>query len=502
MKRPSIRRAPRNPQRVGRSAAVCCTPSVPTIVLSNRVLTAAGVFAPAALVIEGGVITDILPQDVARSAWPQAPVDDLGDHWLTPAMVDGHTHVALHALRGVLSGDSTRGNVVEDLFYRFESGLDAAEVRAFARMGAWEALLHGTGCVFDHYFHAPAVAEALVEVGLTGVVAPTLQDLGGPFAHASDEGLADVERLDSPSWAERGIVAALGPHAMDTVSRELWRQIADVAQRRELPVHVHVAQSLEEVQRVSGRHGHSPVQELLATGVLDAAPRALLVHMIYADGADLAALRGGRALLGHCPHSAFVLGHPARVDRWRDLPWLVGSDCAASNDAMDVRGELRVVHGLAAWASAGSAAYTRFAGGDSLGGGEAWRERGRIRAAAPELLEPASLLGRVTTTPGTFHPRQLTGTLAPGALANLAVWDAEHPVFWPALDPLRAIVLGNASAALLHVMTRGEWRGERGRFAQSLRRSELYRAHREEASQRLHQRLQRLGLQLAPLGQG
>ena len=459
--------------------------------------------APAAVAIAAGHITHVstgVDRQAARDALRPGPddtVEDLGGALLSPAFIDGHTHLALHALRGLTERRTTDQNVVEDLFYRFESGLTAEEVRAFARVGATEALIHGTGLVFDHYFHGPAVAEAASDVGLCAAIAPTVQDLGGPFAHASEQGLLDTLALDSPAWLARGIAAMVGPHAMDTVSAALWRQIGDVSAARNLPVHVHVAQSLEEVARVSARTGRTPVEELVETHILDVAPTTLAVHMIYASRADLARLTGKHVVLGHCPHSGLIFGHPARLDAWEQacVPWLVGSDCAASNDAMDVRSELRIVLGQAALAATFSSEYGDFLAHANVDAAEgAWDVRRSRRDALARLFEPAALLAGVTSVPGRVHPKLPAGAITPGALANFAVWDADHPVFWPLSDPLRGLALASVSPALLQVMTRGLWRGERGRFADSIVRSEVAIAHRAEASARLRERLVRLGL--------
>jgi 5-methylthioadenosine/S-adenosylhomocysteine deaminase len=458
---------------------------------------------PAAVVVEGSRITRVVTAPGRRAALAllgpthDAVIDDLGEAWLTPALIDGHTHLSLHSVRGLAEKHTTETNMVEGLYYRYESGLTAPEVRSFARMGAYEALIHGTGLVFDHYFHALEIAGAAVDVGLAAAVAPTVQDIGGPFQHASDEGLAAAETLDSPEWADRGIVAMIGPHAMDTVSPALWRKVADLAARRALPVHVHVAQSLEEVERVAARSGRSPVAELVHTGVLEAAPITLAVHMVYASRADLASLPKDRVILSHCPQSALVFGHPSRVDAWEaaGLRWLVASDTAASNDALDPRSELRLVLGQAALAGTFSSDYEAFLQhGRAADARAAWLRRGEARTTLHRLFDPAELLGAVTSVPGSAHPRLLAGVIAPGALANLALWDKDHPVFWPALDPVRSLAFADASLALRHMMTVGRWRGERGRFAESLRESDDYREHHAEASGRLRARLASLGM--------
>ena len=91
-------------------------------------------------------------------------------------------HLGLVMLRGTGVQAASAGNVVEDLIYKAESHLEAADIAAFVRMGAYEALLSGTGLVWEHYFEGAVLAETLREMGLCAVVGPTLEDRGGPAA--------------------------------------------------------------------------------------------------------------------------------------------------------------------------------------------------------------------------------------------------------------------------------------------------------------------------------
>src|SRR5690606_21095883 len=143
------------------------------------------------------------------------------------------------------------------------------DVHAFARMGAYEALLSGTTTVWDHYYHGHALGHAIRDVGLTGVVAPTLQDLSGPGASHTERAIAaTVAIAEDTELADAGIVVAVGPHATDTVSDSLWSRVVSLATELRVPVHVHLSQSVEEYLRSIERHGVSPIQHLEQLGIL------------------------------------------------------------------------------------------------------------------------------------------------------------------------------------------------------------------------------------------
>lgn len=438
--------------------------------------------------VQGAFIVDVVEQDRAafESSDERAHTVDLGGKLLAPAWVDGHTHIALSVLRAV-SLEEMSGNVVESVYYRYESHLTPEDIRAFARMGAWECLLAGTAAVFEHYYAAEQVAEALLDVGITGVIAPTLQDLAGPGMADHDAQLEATERIHrSERLQAAGVFAALGPHATDTVSDGLFGRAADLSRALDIPVHMHVAQTIDEVERSFGRHGCTPVERLHRLGVLDV-PRALLVHSLWVSEADLERLDPARHALGYCPWSQVQFGFPAHLRSWRGhgIPIAVGTDTGSSNDTMNVQQELRLVASGAAFETSHGAAHAAFRAEGTLAEARRVREsRAHATAEVRRLSESSALLPLITETPGTLHNSLKLGRIAPGWRANLAVYDLDHPAMWPGNAPLRALCWGDASAALHQLIVQGEPVGPPGVWRQELLASDRYQAHRLEASQR------------------
>lgn len=446
---------------------------------------------PAAITLNGHTIeavetrTGVTPSDAPGSP----PVTDFGEHLITPAFNNAHTHVALVGLRGAVSSTVARGNMVEELFYVWEKRLTADDVRALARMGAYECLLSGVGTVWDHYFFADAMVAGLRDVGIGGVIGPALQDRSGPGVPQWEAQLDATERLaQDPSLAADGLAVAVAPHATDTVSADLWRSAADLAQRLNLPVHSHCAQSLEELARRHDEDGCSPVQWLKRLGVLDKAPATLLVHMLYASDPDLKMLDAERHVLGLCPYSQLQFGFPAPLDRWEKLglPWLVATDAAASNDSMNVQKEMRWAGGWRTAPLSASAEFEAFArDGDLAAANRLWDRRKAEHETSDVTSTPERLLRSVWDVPGKLHPTHRTGVIAPGAVANFAIWDAGHPSMWPGTDLLRALAYNDTTGALHAMIVAGRDRGTAGAFAQSIVQSTDYQDARAEADQRL-----------------
>lgn len=451
---------------------------------------------PARVVVDGSRIVEVHE----GSELTEAAIDHrLGaNQVLAPAWIDGHTHLALHALRGVPTTAAAAGNMVEEVFFSVEQHLTEADVRAFTRVGAMECLLHGTAFVHDHYYHAPAVVDALRDVGLAGIVAPTLQDLGGPARADSARGLAETEELAlRTDLREDGISIALGPHATDTVSDALWQKVLELAERRELPIHVHVAQSEAEFGRARAQGARTPVDRLRRAGVLDSQVPLLLVHMLFVDTNDLQALDPRRHMLGACPFSQLQFGFPAPVEEWTaaGIPWLAGTDCVASNDAMNVQKELRLLGGQVGYATTWSKqrAALHYDATVSLARELESSRRERL-IEHQRMRDPEFLFGRATHVPGGWHSGIRVGSIEVGALANLAVYDLSHPALWPADEPLRALVFADPAPALDGLMVAGRWRSEPGRGREGLFDRAQAREWCAEATVRREELLRRAGL--------
>ena len=405
---------------------------------------------------------------------------------IAPAFVNAHTHLAMSALRGLTSIVNQEGNVIEDVYFKIESELDAHDIRAFTRLGAMESLLHGVGFVWEHYYGGTASAEGIIDVGLEGVVSPTLQDVHGPGTAILDAQLNATETLNSEHFASRGIFAAWGPHATDTVSDTLWHKITEAALRTNLPLHLHLSQSWEEYQRNHTKFEQSPVERLKNLGVLECS--FLGVHGLYLSEPDLELLSPDRHTLGFCPGSQVQFGFPAHFDSWHQLkiPWIVGTDCGVSNDSMNVQQELRLVAGMGSLRTTWSLEHERLRQLGTLASGRTVIEN---RQDAFEEFEcyrdPSLLLKTITSIPGSMHSKVKVGQIKVGSRASLLIIDPNHPCLWPGDDMLRSLAYCDAAPAIESMMVGGRWLAPPGEpFREVLLKGDDYQECLIEAHQR------------------
>ncbi len=410
------------------------------------------------------------------------------DKLISPAFVNAHTHLAMNCFRLANAHGLAKRNMIEDLFFRVEDQMTAQDVYAFARIGAYESLLAGVGFVWDHYYFAEEIAQAFADSGLAGVIAPTLQDIDGP-------GVKNLEKFwnqtlaihKNSAFKKVGIFSAFGPHATDTVSLELLEKIGEAAHKENLPVHMHVAQSYEEVDYTIKNYGLNPYQVLLKSGLPDISPHNLWVHNVYAQNQDLESFASSNNTLCFCPFSQTIFAFPADVLAWEDagVRWIVATDCAASNDSMNPQKELRQVAAVPAYRVTEGTPFQEYSTGRSTHFKAANDNRQMLKENYKQFSNPDWLLNKIWSLPGQMHPEVKVGQIRKGSLANLVIWDANHPCLWPSPD-LQALAFSETQPAIWGMFVAGRQIGEFGSFHDSLVHSRAYQECAQEATNRLH----------------
>ncbi|ASA77764.1 amidohydrolase [Thermococcus sp. 5-4] len=375
-----------------------------------------------AVVIDGSVIRDVVPADGIR----QYDVDEVygGKGFLIlPGLVNAHTHVAMAKFRG-LGEDVPIERWLSDVIWPAELEWTREEIRRWALIGMAEALSNGSTTVNDHYFFADEIAKTARELGIRAFVGQTVMDLVDfPIAEPA-EGFRFFKR-----WEGRDelVTPILAPHATNTVSLELMREIGEFARERNALVHVHLSQSRSEVREVKQRYGLSPVEYLQRAGVLH--ENLIGVHGIYLDDSEVSLYSKSGATLVHCSLSMAKL--EGRIAPIIEL-FENGTNIALGNDSpnpvglMDMFTEMRFAAVL----------------------NKVWRKRTDV-ASARDVFRWATLGGAMAL-------KLKAGLIKPGYLADLILLNARKPQFLPGENPYSHIVYSARGSDVEMVMVNGE----------------------------------------------
>jgi len=376
----------------------------------------------AAVVIDGSVIRDVVPADGIR----QYDVDEVyggKGYLILPGLVNAHTHVAMAKFRG-LGEDVPIERWLSGVIWPAELEWTREEIRRWALIGMAEALSNGSTTVNDHYFFADEIAKTARELGIRAFVGQTVMDLVDfPIAKPA-EGFRFFKR-----WEGRDelVTPILAPHATNTVSLELMREIGEFARERNALVHVHLSQSRSEVREVKQRYGLSPVEYLQRAGVLH--ENLIGVHGIYLDDSEVSTYAKSGATLVHCSLSMAKL--EGRIAPIIEL-FENGANIALGNDSpnpvglMDMFTEMRFAAVL----------------------NKVWRKRTDV-ASARDVFRWATLGGAKALG-------LKAALIKPGYLADLVLVNARKPQFLPGENPYSHIVYSARGSDVELVMVNGE----------------------------------------------
>ncbi len=397
-------------------------PRGPLHVAGLTVLDGTGAFTTeTSLVVDGPTIRDLGTRDAVAARWPQLPALDGRGFTVTPGLVNAHTHAAMGFFRGLGHG---RDNMIESFFFPAEKALTAELLEPLSYSYLYAGLRAGVTSFGDHYYFADGVALALERFGLRGAVGETVADLGGAFPGRRGWDLWR-QRISQWPYSSR-IRPVVAPHAADTVSPALLRELAAFATSHALPLHMHLSQTAGERSRVFAREKLSPVAYAAQCGALT--PRTLAVHLVTVDAADIQTLRDHGVTAGLCPASQIIYEQLAPLAPIMDagIPVALGTDCAASNDGADMLAEMRLTGLLA-----------------------------KDRGAQPDRFEPGELLRM-----GAAHGAQVlglgSGRIAAGEPADL-VFFAEDLGSEPATRPDANLIYSLSSRQAQHVMVDGRF---------------------------------------------
>ncbi|WP_373086963.1 8-oxoguanine deaminase [Zhongshania sp.] len=398
------------------------------------------------LVIEEGRIIEMLGAGQA----PLTPCDEVFDareHVVVPGLVNCHHHFYQTLTRAVPAALNKELFPWLQTLYPIWSGLSEEMIEVSSSLALAELLASGcTTAVDHHYVFSDALAQAIdvqvavaqrlgIRVTLTRGSMSLGQDDGGlppqsvvqSEAQIIDDSLRLIQHYhDAGAGAMTRI--ALAPCSPFSVSREIMRESAVLAEQYGVGLHTHLAETLDEEAFCLQQFGMRTVDYLASVGWLKKG--SWLAHGIHFDDAEVQRLGAAGVGICHCPSSNMVLA--SGICRSLELeaagcPLGLGVDGSASNDGSNMISEVRQAM-LLQRLRYGAARVSHF---------DAWRWA---------TAGGAAVLGR-----------EDIGAIAVGKQADLALFKLDEMRFSGSHDPLAALLLCGAQRAD-RVLVAGEWR--------------------------------------------
>lgn len=393
------------------------------------------VYPGGAVAVRGERIVDVGPQAELAARTPAAQVFDCRGRVLIPGLVNAHTHAPMTLLRGM--ADDLRLDVwLLGYMMPVEREFVSPD---FCRLGTLlacaEMIRSGVTCFADMYYFEESVAQAVAEAGLRAVCSQTVLKFPAPDAPAFEDSLA-AARDFIERWKDHPLVVpSVAPHAPYTCTPEILRACTDLALEHDVPLHIHISETLEEVSRWREEYDMPVVPWVKKQGLFEA--RVLAAHCVHVDDGEIHTLQHAGAGVAHCPSSNLKLasGFAPVIDMLEaGLAVGVGTDGPASNNDLDMFEEVRLASFLAKGVTGDPTALP-----------------------ARRALEMATRLGA-----RALHQGERIGSIEAGKLADLALVEVEalhnQPHFEHAPEAVYARLVYAAKAGdVTDVMVHGRW---------------------------------------------
>ncbi len=351
------------------------------------------------------------------------------EHIALPGFFNAHTHAAMTLERG-WAEDLPFDRWLNEKIWVAESALEEEDVYWGAALACCEMLHAGVVGFADHYFWMDQVARAVEEAGLKAHLAWCQFGIGKEHEVGGvtlDETVRFVR--DWHGAAEGRIHCALGPHSPYMCPPDFLRRVVEHAHRLGVGIHLHVAESQEQMENSLQTYGRTPVAHLAHLGVFDAAGETLAAHCIVVTDEDIAILAETGVHVAHTPKTYLKLAMgvaPLPDFLQSGVRVALGTDGPASNNDLNMLEVLRIT-GL----------YHKNALGQ------------------PEAVPLAQLL-RMATQAGAeamgFHG---SGVLAPGHPADVILLDTRSAHWSPRHNLAAGVVYTAHPADVSHVIING-----------------------------------------------
>lgn len=413
------------------AADLTAAPPADRVLRAEWVLTVDGddrVLHDGAVALAGERIAAVGDAAEVLAAHPTAEVVDLGGHVLAPGFVNAHTHLSMVMFRG-LADDRNLGDFLSLLIPAETRLIDAEVVDVGTSAAAVESLGGGVTTALDMYYFPDSVIDAADRVGLRVMTGPVILDDEGPDHLPRAARMEAAEDFLRRRPARPGWRPVVSPHSTYLVSTGLLQLVRGLAAEHDAAVHIHAAETLQELADVQELTGRRPVELLAHLDLL--CDRTVLAHAVHLSDDELERVAHSGATVAHNPASNLKLASGvARVPELlaAGANVALGTDGAASSNDLDMFVAMRL-----------AALLHKGVTGDPTA------------VPARQALRMATMGGaRAVALDDDL------GSIEVGKLADLVAVDLSGAHLQPVFDPVSALVYAAGRGDVAHVWVGGE----------------------------------------------
>ena len=250
-----------------------------------------------------------------------------------PGLINTHNHLGMGIMRGY-ADDLPLMTWLNDYIWPAERKILSGEFVYYSTLlSLAESIRSGVTCINDMYFFAFDAKRAFEKAGIRGVVGfGVLENFSKAFKAADDFEETDLVRL------------SICPHALYTVPFDVMKECSQYAQKRNILLHTHLAETIDEEKQILEKYNKRPVELMYETGAFDTP--SVFAHCVHINESDMKIMADKKANVSHCIESNLKLASGfAPVKKMMDagINVSIGTDGVCSNNDLSMIGEMSTV---------------------------------------------------------------------------------------------------------------------------------------------------------------
>jgi len=381
------------------------------------------------IVIDDGRITEILPSTTVSLQYSADIEKTYSQHLLMPGLINAHTHSPMSLFRGI-ANDLPLEDWLHNHIWPAESKWVSDEfVHDGTQLAIAEMLRSGTTCFNDMYFFPEVTARLARDIGIRACIGLIAIDFPSAWASNADEYIDKGLQLRDHFRSDSLIHTPFAPHAPFSVSDEPLQRIRVLADEMDLPIHIHLHETADEIAQSIQQYGKRPLERLNELGLVS--PNLMAVHLTQVTDDEIALLANSGSHVVHCPESNLKLASGfCPVTRLMDagINVALGTDSSASNNDLDMLGEMHTASLLAKGVSQNASALSA------------------MQTVRMATLNGARALGL----------EQDTGSLEAGKYADIIAIDFSSLEMQPVYNPVANLVYSSSREQVSDVWVAGK----------------------------------------------
>lgn len=294
-----------------------------------------------AVAVSEGKIADVGTFERIISAYESGTIIGGKGRVVIPGLINTHTHAAMVYFRG-LADDLPLKEWLEDHIWPAESRWLTPEfVSDAVELACLEMLKAGVTTYNDMYFFGDASAGSTKRLGMRAVLGAGILDFPSAAGTTPEDYLEKAERFVIRWKGDELVTPCIAPHSAYTCCPGTLGKAKTLAERYDVPLHIHLSETEWEVGEIMVRYRRRPVEHLEAVGFLG--DRVLAAHCIWVEDNEIELLARRNVGVSHCMESNLKLASgfaPVVSMLAAGVKVTFGTDGAASNNDLNILSEM------------------------------------------------------------------------------------------------------------------------------------------------------------------